>query len=213
MLLHVYQLFRMEMNSGTILGYFLQAVPIAALAGIVYIVLRLMLLKRENRRIVWFPEIMRLLFVCYLTGLCSLVVLPANFWLHVFDGIFFGWWENLGGFFRLGEVNLVPTMVKCLTGELTLGSWMKEMLVGNVAMFLPFGLFLPIVTEGLSRKQALAAAVIVPLVVELFQLIVGRSFDVDDLICNFLGIAAGCLIAGAAKAVFCGRRSAGSADG
>lgn len=213
MLLHVYQLFRMEMNSGTILGYFLQAVPIAALAGIVYIVLRLMFLKRENRRIAWFPEIMRLLFVCYLTGLCSLVVLPANFWLHVFDGIFFGWWENLGGFFRLGEVNLVPTMVKCLTGELTLGSWMKEMLVGNVAMFLPFGLFLPIVTEGLSRKQALAAAVIVPLVVELFQLIVGRSFDVDDLICNFLGIAAGCLIAGAAKAVFCKQRSAGSADG
>lgn len=64
----------------------------------------------------------------------------------------------------------------------------------------------------MSRKQALAAAVIVPLVVELFQLIVGRSFDVDDLICNFLGIAAGCLIAEAAKAVFCRRRSAGSAD-
>lgn len=195
----LYNLFRMEMNSGTILGYFLQAVPITILVGVVYIVWRLVFLKRERRRVPWFPELMRLLFVCYLTGLCSLVILPANFWLHVFDGVFFGWWENLGGFFRLGEVNLVPSLVRCLSGELILGSWVKEMLVGNVAMFLPFGFFLPLSTERLSGKRALVAAALVPVAVELLQLTVGRSFDVDDLICNFLGIAIGYGIGAAAK--------------
>lgn len=198
-MLGLYNLFRMEMNSGTILGYFLQAVPITILVGVVYIVWRLVFLKRERRRVPWFPELMRLLFVCYLTGLCSLVILPANFWLHVFDGVFFGWWENLGGFFRLGEVNLVPSLVRCLSGELILGSWVKEMLVGNVAMFLPFGFFLPLSTERLSGKRALAAAALVPVAVELLQLTVGRSFDVDDLICNFLGIAIGYGIGAAAK--------------
>ncbi len=36
MLLNIYLYFRMEMNSGTILGYFLQALPIACIAGIVF---------------------------------------------------------------------------------------------------------------------------------------------------------------------------------
>lgn len=47
---------------------------------------------------------MRLLFVCYLTGLCSLVLLPIGFWRDVFDGIFFGWWEEMVPLFKLGEI-------------------------------------------------------------------------------------------------------------
>lgn len=195
---------RMEMNSGTVLGYFLQAVPITIVVGIVYAILRLVFLKRKKRRPEWPPEVMRLLFVCYLTGLCSLVILPANFWLRFFDGIFFGWWENMGAFFRLGEVNLIPTIVKCLIGEYTFGSWVKEMLVGNIAMFIPLGFFLPFVTEKVNQKNALKIAVIVPLVVELLQLIVGRSFDIDDLICNFLGIVIGFFIAHGIKSTALG---------
>lgn len=195
MLLEIYNSFRMEMNSGTILGYFLQAVPITIVVGIVYAVFRLGFLKRGNRHIEWLPEVMRLLFVCYLTGLCSLVILPVDFWRDVFDGIFFGWWEEMGPFFRLGEISLTPTFVKCLSGEYSLGSWVKEMIVGNVVMFIPFGFFLPFVTEKLNRKNIFATAIAVPIVIELFQLILGRSFDIDDLICNFLGIVIGSLIA------------------
>lgn len=195
MLLEIYNSFRMEMNSGTIWGYFLQAVPITIVVGIVYTVFRLGFLKRGNRHIEWLPEVMRLLFVCYLTGLCSLVILPVGFWRDVFDGIFFGWWEEMGPFFRLGEISLTPTFVKCLSGEYSLGHWVKEMIVGNVVMFIPFGFFLPFVTGKLNSKNIFATAVAVPIVVELFQLILGRSFDIDDLICNFLGIMIGSLIA------------------
>lgn len=45
MLLEIYNSFRMEMNSGTIWGYFLQAVPITIVVGIVYTVFRLGFLK------------------------------------------------------------------------------------------------------------------------------------------------------------------------
>ncbi len=186
---------RQEMGSGTIPGYFLQAVPVALAAGIGYAVFRFLYIKRRRRPIQWPSEVMGLLFVCYLTGLCSLVILPANFWLHVYDGIFLGWWEELGTVFRLGEVNLVPVLVRCLKGEVTLGSWVKEMLVGNLAMFVPFGFFLPFLTERLKKRQALLIAAAVPLLAESLQLFFGRSFDIDDLICNFLGIAVGLLIA------------------
>lgn len=201
MFLELYNLFRMEMNSGTILGYFLQAVPITIVVGILYAVCRFVFLKQKNCPIAWLSEMMRLLFVCYLTGLCSLVILPANFWLHVFDGIFFGWWEEMGPFFRLGEINLTPTIVMCLSGECSLGSWVKEMIAGNVVMFIPFGFFLPFVTEKLNRKNIFAIAVAVPLIIELFQLMLGRSFDIDDLICNFLGIIIGFFIAAGIKTV------------
>ena len=195
MLLEIYNSFRMEMNSGTILGYFLQAVPITIVVGILYAVCRLVFLKQRNSNIAWMSETMRLLFVCYLTGLCSLVILPVGFWRDVLDGIFFGWWEEMGPFFRLGEISLTPTFVKCLSGEYSLGSWVKEMIIGNVLMFIPFGFFLPFVTEKLNSKNIFAIAVVVPIVVELFQLVLGRSFDIDDLICNFLGIVIGSLIA------------------
>lgn len=205
MFLRVYNLFRTEMNSGSIAGYFLQAVPVTVVVGMVYSLLRLVFLKRKNRSVSWPSEGMRLLFVCYMTGLCSLVILPANFWLCFFDGVFFGWWEYMCALFKWGEINLIPTVVKCLSGAFSLGSWVKEMLVFNVVMFVPFGFFLPFLTERLNGKRALAVSVIVPLMVELLQLVVGRSFDIDDWICNFLGIMLGLLIAGGIKKV---RRSA-----
>lgn len=41
----------------------------------------------------------------------------------------------------------------------------------------------------------LGIAVLTPVCVEVLQLVFGRSFDVDDLICNFIGILAGAALA------------------
>ena len=188
---------RMIMNSGSVLGYFLQVLPVALLVGAVYFVVRLCHLKHKKERVRCGMELLQVLFVCYLTGLVSLVVLPANFWLLVYDGLFFGWWDQLGPLFRPGDVNLVPSVVLWLKGELSLGSWVKTMLVGNVAMFVPLGFFLPLVTRARSRGKVLLTAAAVPLCCEVLQLLFGRSFDVDDLICNFAGIAIGAAIGSA----------------
>lgn len=182
------------MGSGTICGYFLQAFPIACIAGIIYFAIRFIHFKKNKARIKWGQEILKLLFVCYLTGLISLVILPANFWLFVYDGIFLGWWDEMGQVFRIGDVNLVPSVIKWLNGELSIGNWVKTMLIGNIAMFIPFGFFLPLVSEIKSSKKSLLVFAAVPLFVEIFQLIFGRSFDVDDLICNFIGIIMGSAI-------------------
>lgn len=191
----MFQKIRSIMNSGSVMGYFLQALPVAIFVGILYVVIRIAFLKKQNRQIQWLSELLRVLFVCYLTGLVSLVVLPANFWLCIYDGIFFGWWDGLRERFHIGGVNLVPSVIKCLAGELSLGSWVKTMLVYNILMFVPFGFFLPLTTKIKSFRKMIWVAVLTPVCVEVLQLVFGRSFDVDDLICNFIGILAGAALA------------------
>ena len=190
---------RSIMNSGSVLGYFFQAVPITCIVGIIYVIICVVILKRNKLKIEWLKEIMKLLFTCYLTGLISLVILPANFWLDFFDGVFLGWWDEMLPIFSFGGFNLVPSLIKALSGELTIGSWVKTMLIGNIAMFLPLGFFLPFVTERVNRKNIFVVSIAVPFIVELLQMIFGRSFDVDDLICNFIGIVAGFFIGFAIK--------------
>ena len=199
MFLQIYNLYRMEMNSGSIAGYFLQALPVALLAGMVYALLRTGYIKSRRLPISWPTEVIGWLFACYLTGLCSLVILPANFWLSVYDGIFFGWWDQIGPIFQPGEINLVPTLVKYASGALTLGSWVKQMLIGNVVMLMPLGFFLPLLTKKFRGKTAFAAAIVVPVVMEALQFIFGRSFDIDDILCNFVGIVFGFFLACAMK--------------
>lgn len=190
---------RFQMNDASVWADFLQALPISLIAGLVYAVIRLITVKRRKLTVRWIDEIIKLLFVCYLTGLISLVILPVNFWLHVYDGVFLGWWDEILPIFSFGGFNLVPTVIKVLSGELIIGSWVKTMLIGNIAMFLPLGFFLPFVTEKVNRKNIFAAAIVVPFIAELLQIVFGRSFDVDDLICNFIGIVTGFFIAYAVR--------------
>lgn len=182
------------MNDASVLAYFLQALPISLIAGLVYAVIRIITVKRRKLTVRWIDELVKLLFVCYLTGLISLVILPVNFWLHVYDGIFLGWWDEILPVFSFGGFNLIPTVIKVISGELIIGSWVKTMLIGNIAMFLPLGFFLPFVTEKVNRRNIFASAIVVPFIAELLQMIFGRSFDFDDLICNFIGIVIGSFV-------------------
>ena len=101
---------RFQMNDASVWGYFLQALPISLIAGIVYAVVRFIKGKRKDRPIRLLNETIKFLFVCYLTGLISLVVLPVNFWLNIYDGIFLGWWNEIPSIFSFGGFNLVPTI-------------------------------------------------------------------------------------------------------
>lgn len=186
---------RMIMNSSSVLGYFLQVVPITAVVALVYCLCRLCQLKKRGEKPSWGTELLRLVFVCYVTGLFNLIVMPANFWLFMMDGIAFGWWEEILPVFSIGEVNLIPSILLFLRGELTMGSWVKHMLLGNIAMFIPLGFFLPFVTKKAPFNVIWKTAILVPLVMEFLQLVFGRSLDVDDLICNFAGIMIGFLLA------------------
>ncbi|AND38113.1 VanZ family protein [Cytobacillus oceanisediminis] len=66
-------------------------------------------------------------------------------------------------------------------------------LAGNVAAFLPMGIFLPYFIRTLNRLKSFAVAMtFMILSVEILQLVTGRgSLDIDDFILNIIGALIG----------------------
>lgn len=122
---------------------------------------------RPNLR-TWFL----VLFALYLAAVCSLVGLPG-----------------LGDLHPDVSLNLIPAL--SLFTDPT--AW-KGMAL-NVLLFVPLGLFLPLLWRSFHRpKQTVLAGACLSLAIELLQLLNLRTTDVDDLICNTLGSLVGYLI-------------------
>ena len=90
-------------------------------------------------------------------------------------------------------VNLVPgegirTALRNANSELGLVN-----LVGNVVMFVPVGLLLPLATR-LRFGGTVAACAALSVLVECVQLTLGRSLDVDDVLLNTLGGVVGAVL-------------------
>lgn len=179
--------------SDSVVGLFLQVLPVSLLVGLVFSAVRLHRQKKQRRSVSRNRELLLFLFVCYVTGLANLVLVPANFWNSFWFRICTGvsvW--DLPALFS-GGFNFLPTFVRYLTGELTgaPGRWILTMLAGNLLMFVPMGVFLPLIFPRLQGGKMAAAILLLPLAVELWQPVVGRSFDTDDLLLNTLGMLAG----------------------
>lgn len=187
--------------SGTILGLFLQVVPITCLVGIVYAVIRYRHIKKRGHAIAWGTEIVRCLFVCYLTGLINLVLVPQNLWLAIWFYVFNGYGSGCDmGHFLTANFNFVPSIYRWWKGELELGQWVKTMLAVNALMYVPMGLFLPLVFQKINGRNIVPVAIAIPVVIELIQPVIGRSFDMDDVLTNFIGIIAGYLVGAVLRA-------------
>lgn len=65
-------------------------------------------------------------------------------------------------------------------------------IVGNVVMFLPWGFGLPLLWERNRRPwRVCLLCFLLTALIETAQLFIGRHFDVDDMLLNFLGGVAG----------------------
>ena len=71
-------------------------------------------------------------------------------------------------------------------------------IIGNVALFIPTGIIMPIVFKRLDRWwKAIPAGMLISLAIEVLQLpFASRASDIDDLILNSLGVIIGyCIFA------------------
>jgi len=55
-------------------------------------------------------------------------------------------------------------------------------------MFLPFGILYPLFRQSSTWKQTLIAGFVTTLGIELLQPVFGRSFDINDIILNCVGV-------------------------
>lgn len=66
--------------------------------------------------------------------------------------------------------------------------------LGNILLFLPFGFLYPLFRRGSGVLRTLLAGVGVSLCIEVIQPLLGRSFDINDLILNGLGVLLSALL-------------------
>lgn len=77
-----------------------------------------------------------------------------------------------------------------------------ENVVGNIVLFIPFGMIFPIISNK-KRKGVLCAAIIFSLLIEITQLLFALgSTDVDDLIFNVLGAYIGYFVSDKIRKLF-----------
>ena len=176
--------------SGT-LDYLLRMLPGLVLAAVLFWVLqpwragRLAKQGLESRPL---RESVLLLFWLFCGGMAMLTLTP--YWFH--------WLPLLQGrrpihppFFTLGSWELTPTLGLVGQSGSYLWTWTLYILLGNIVMFLPFGLFAALLWRGFTWRRALVTGVSITLFIECWQLLVGRAFDINDLLQNTFGVLCG----------------------
>lgn len=60
--------------------------------------------------------------------------------------------------------------------------------IGNFIMFLPFGILYSLSHSELKLKNIILNGIVFVLIIEILQPIFGRSFDINDIVLDSLGI-------------------------
>lgn len=136
----------------------------------------------------------KVLFCFYIVWLILFLLVPSNFWLRI--------WYNIIGqgaveidvseYFS-GSLNVVPRFFEYVLGKATYGRWTYRMLLSNILLFIPFGMLAPSILKRISYRKIILASVICSSTIELLQPVVGRSFDIDDIIMRTIGTTFGFL--------------------
>ena len=145
--------------------------PMIAMAVIVAITVRVGYLRKNNEKAILYKEIFNLLFILYILCLFHAVTYQDVSW---------------------ASANLIP-FKEILRYDFGSNLFYRN-IFGNLLLFLPYGLY---ITYYLDLKRPLSVmgyAFIVSLSIELIQSIIGRVFDVDDIILNVLGALLGYFI-------------------
>ena len=159
-------------------------------ALLLFLAVRPLRLRRLNRKGLSSPflrETLLALFWMYCGG-TALLGLTPRWVVRSLAGLPLGMPWNANGlpFFSPGNVNLIP---------FDTFSQSTYILIANIVLFMPFGLFAALFWRNFDWKRALLTGGCITLSIETCQLFIGRTFDIDDLMLNTLGVFCGFLLA------------------
>ena len=145
--------------------------PTVAMGVIIAILLRVSYIFTNKKKFIIHEELFNLCFIIYILCLFYVVTFQDVSW---------------------ASHNFIP-FKEILRYNYTSKLFYKNVL-GNVLLFVPFGYF---INNFLKNKKLLISIVITmitSLSIELIQMNIGRSFDIDDIILNICGGCVGYLI-------------------
>lgn len=146
--------------------------PMIAIFLCVVIVVRIAYIITNHKKITLYKEVFGLIFIIYILLLFQMLIATDT---NNFHGV------NLKLFNEI-------TRYKFGTRLFNINVF------GNILIFVPFGLF---ISEYLSAKKVYLVFIVSMLTsasVELVQLRIGRSFDIDDILLNVIGSILGYML-------------------
>lgn len=146
--------------------------PILTIFLVVLIAIRITYLKNNHEKFVFYREFWNLVFVVYALILFQLL---TDSEINTSGGL------NLVPFTEMFRYRIGSTLF-------------YSNVVGNILIFLPFGYFVSGYVKASKISHILFISAISSLTVELVQLQIGRSFDVDDILLNVVGAIGGFLL-------------------
>lgn len=178
--------------------------PYLAVFVPLYLLARGCLLLRRKKPMEFRRELCLGLLALYALFVLAITVLPE---ISLFHGIRFSYPDGSFGPHNAGVQPIPGNFLRYLGFSLKyLGGGALVALIGNLFLFTPMG-FLAQRCFGGAWWQYLLAGAGISLGIELFQLLLPRATDIDDLIFNALGMLGGYFL-GRGYARLAGRREA-----
>ena len=138
--------------------------PIVAITLVSIFSLRITYFIKTKHKFVLYEELLGLLFIIYLMMLFQIVTYQ--------DVISYG--NNFMPFKELTRYRLGSNLF-------------YKNVVGNILLFMPYGFFASYYLKLDNKRVAFLLVFIVSLSIECVQLVIGRCFDVDDILLNLVG--------------------------
>lgn len=155
----------LEPLSSTIHGVIEFTWPMILISVIILVSFRVTYLIKNKEKMVLYKELLMLSFIIYILCLFQVVTFQDDT----------SWASN----------NFVPFR-EIMRYNITSKLFIKNVL-GNMIMFMPFGLFASLYLKVKKINLPLMLTIIASVSIETVQLVIGRVFDVDDIILNLLG--------------------------
>ena len=151
--------------SNTIQGVIDFTWPMVIISMIIMISFRICYLVKSKEKITIYKELTMLIFGIYILCLFQVVTFQDDV----------TWATN----------NFIP-FKEIMRYNITSRLFFKNVL-GNMIMFLPFGFFVSYYLKSEKLTLPLFLILIASISIEVVQLLIGRVFDVDDILLNILG--------------------------
>ena len=151
--------------SNTLHGVISFTWPMIIISLIIMVSFRICYLVKSQEKIVLYKELSMLIFGIYILCLFQVVTFQDDV----------SWATN----------NFIP-FKEIMRYNITSRLFFKNV-VGNMLMILPFGFFTGYYLKAEKLTLPLLLTLIASISIEIVQLLIGRVFDVDDIILNVLG--------------------------
>ena len=145
--------------------------PMVIILTVILSSLRISYLIKTKEKFTLYGELFKLGFIIYIIGLFYVVTFQDVSW---------------------STSNFIP-FKEILRYEIFSDLFFRNV-IGNMIMFIPYGFFISYFLKIDKKRIVFILSLITSLTIEITQLIIGRVFDVDDILLNLLGGFCGYLI-------------------